>query len=98
MTGGLAGRAIDWLAVRRRRQLEAVWRDPAGAQERALLRLVTAARDTEFGLEHGFRGIASVAEYQRRVPVRDYAQHRAGSSARRAARSRSRGPATAGTG
>ncbi len=76
MTGGLAGRAIDWLAVRRRRQLEAVWRDPAGAQERALLRLVTAARDTEFGLEHGFRGIASVAEYQRRVPVRDYAQHR----------------------
>ena len=76
MTAGLAGRAIDWLAARRRRQLESVWRDPAGAQERALLRLVTAARDTDFGLEHGFRGITSVADYQRQVPVRDYAQHR----------------------
>jgi hypothetical protein len=75
--GGPAGRAIDWLAGRRRRQLEAVWRDPAAAQERALRRLLAAARDTEFGLEHGFRGIATVAEYQARVPVRDYAQHRA---------------------
>jgi GH3 auxin-responsive promoter len=76
VSGGLPGRAIDWLAGRRRRQLEAVGRDPAGAQERALQRLVAAARDTEFGLAHGFRGIATVAEYQRRVPIRDYAEHR----------------------
>jgi hypothetical protein len=77
MTGGLAGRAIDWLAGRRRRQLEAVWRDPAGAQERALRRLVASARDTEFGLEHGFRAVTGVAGYQERVPVRDYPQHQA---------------------
>ena len=76
MTTGLAGRAIDWLAARRRRQLEAVWRDPAGAQERALRRLVAAARDTDFGLQHGFRSITGVADYQERVPVRDYLQHR----------------------
>jgi GH3 auxin-responsive promoter len=76
MTGGLAGRAIDRLACRRRRQLEAVWRDPAGAQERALQRLVAAARDTEFGLEHRFRSVTGVADYQERVPVRDYLQHR----------------------
>jgi hypothetical protein len=74
--GALAGRAIDWCAGRRARQLEQVWRDPVAAQERALRRLLAAARDTEFGLEHGFRTIRSVAEYQERVPVRDYAQHR----------------------
>jgi hypothetical protein len=72
----VAGRAIDWLAGRRRRQLEALWRDPAAVQERALRRLLAAARDTEFGLEHGFDSISTVAEYQARVPVRDYARHR----------------------
>jgi hypothetical protein len=71
---GLAGSALDWYGRRRRRQLEMVWRDPAGVQERALRGLIATARDTEFGLEHGFRGIRSVAEYQARVPIRDYGQ------------------------
>jgi len=74
--GGLAGTVIDWYGSRRRRQLEGIWRDPAGVQERALLRLTAAARDTEFGLGHGFGGIRSVAEYQARVPVRDYGELR----------------------
>jgi hypothetical protein len=74
--GGLAGTVIDWYGSRRRRQLEGIWRDPAGVQERALLRLTAAARDTEFGLAHGFGGIRSVAEYQARVPVRDYGELR----------------------
>jgi hypothetical protein len=72
--GGLAGTVIDWYASRRRRRLDAVWRDPAGVQERALRRLTAAARDTEFGLAHGFGGIRSVAEYQARVPVRGYGE------------------------
>ncbi len=76
MIGRAAGAALDWCGSRRRRQLEQVWRDPAGAQERALRRLIATARDTEFGLAHGFRGIRSVAEYQERVPVRDYGQLR----------------------
>lgn len=75
MIDGPAGRAIDWLAGRRRRALERLWRDPMAAQERALRRLVGAARDTEFGLEHGFQGIRTVEEYQAQVPVRDYADH-----------------------
>jgi len=74
--GRLAGAVLDWYGSRRRRQLEEIWRDPAGVQERALQRLIATARDTEFGLEHGFRGIGSVAEYQARVPVRDYGQMR----------------------
>jgi hypothetical protein len=74
--GRLAGGLIDWYGSRRRRQLERIWRDPAAVQERALRRLVATARDTEVGLAHGFRSIRSIAEYQSRVPVRDYAQHR----------------------
>lgn len=74
MIGRAAGSVIDWYGSRRRRRLEAVWRDPAGVQERALRRLTEAARDTEFGLAHGFRGIRSVGEYQARVPMRDYGQ------------------------
>jgi hypothetical protein len=75
MIEGPAGRTNDWLAGRRRRALERLWRDPMAAQERALCRLVAAARDTDFGLEHGFHGIRTVAEYQQRVPLRDYARH-----------------------
>ena len=72
MMARAAGRALGWWAARRRRALERAWRRPAGVQEERLLELVTAARDTEFGLAHGFAGIRSVAEYQERVPLRDY--------------------------
>jgi hypothetical protein len=75
--GRPAGSLLDWCGRRRRRQLERIWRDPAATQEAALRRLVATARDTEFGLAHGFRGIRSVADYQAQVPVRDYGQHKA---------------------
>jgi hypothetical protein len=64
---------LDWYASRRRRQLEAVWRRPGDVQEVALRSLLWAASDTEFGLEHGFRSIRTVAQYQERVPIREYA-------------------------
>jgi hypothetical protein len=67
-----ASRLLGWWAARRRRALERAWRRPAGVQEEALLSLVTMARDTEFGLAHGFAGIRSVVEFQERVPLRDY--------------------------
>jgi hypothetical protein len=46
--------------------------DPATAQERQLLRLVDHAKDTAFGRAHGFAEIRSVADFQRRVPLRAY--------------------------
>jgi hypothetical protein len=67
-----AATTLDWYARRSRRQLAGIWRDAAAVQETALLRLVSAARDTEFGLAHGFRGIRSAADYQARVPVREH--------------------------
>jgi hypothetical protein len=48
--------------------------DPAALQQRELLKLVAAARDTRFGKDHGFAGIRSIADYQARVPLRTYNQ------------------------
>ena len=70
------GALLERWAGRRRRTLEAAWRDPIRVQEAALLRLVRTAADTEFGMAHGFQGIRSVADFQARVPLRDYGEHR----------------------
>jgi hypothetical protein len=57
-------------ALRRARQLD---RLPAGrVQEQTLLRLVRHARATRFGHDHAFASVRSVADYQARVPLRDY--------------------------
>ncbi len=48
---------------------------PMDAQHRQLLNLVSRAKDTRFGRDHGFAGINSVAAYQSRVPLRTYNQH-----------------------
>jgi hypothetical protein len=68
----LAGALLDAAAIRRRRALERVSRTAIEVQEATLLAHVRTARDTEFGLTHGFASIRSVADYQRRVPLRDY--------------------------
>jgi hypothetical protein len=56
-----------------RRRVAALDRRPATAvQERTLLRLVRRARGTRFGRDHDFARVRSVADYQARVPLRDY--------------------------
>lgn len=74
MIARAAAPVLDWYAARRRHEIERASRDAVSLQETALRRLVAAARDTEFGLAHGFGGIRSVSEYQERVPVREYRQ------------------------
>lgn len=44
--------------------------DAAAAQRRQLHRLLARARNTRFGRDHGFAGIASVEDYQQAVPLR----------------------------
>ena len=72
MIARTVGALLDWLAPRRRRAWEAAARAPIVAQERTLLNLLGRARHTVVGREHGFGEIRTVAEYQRRVPLRDY--------------------------
>jgi hypothetical protein len=51
--------ALDHLDVRR-------------TQHNTLMKLVRHARNTRFGRDHDFSRIASIADYQARVPVREY--------------------------
>lgn len=45
---------------------------PSAMQEAELLSLVRSARSTQFGQDHDFEGIRSVADFQDRVPLRAY--------------------------
>lgn len=58
------------IAARRRRKIASL--DPAAAQEAVLLSLLKRAAGTKFGRDHGFDSIKSVAEFQARVPLRNY--------------------------
>jgi hypothetical protein len=46
--------------------------DAGKVQHDTLLRLVRAARNTRFGRDHDFARVSSVADFQARVPVREY--------------------------
>jgi GH3 auxin-responsive promoter len=46
--------------------------EPASVQRRVLRTLIRRARRTRFGTDHGFDAIASVSDFQKRVPIRTY--------------------------
>jgi hypothetical protein len=66
MTDVVMGR----FAAHRTAQLDR--RSAVQLQRQTLLRLVRHARRTRFGVDHDFDGIRTVADYQRRVPLRSY--------------------------
>src|SRR6516162_2664633 len=79
MLQGLAGnRLARWGADAAfshyaRRRVRCLDLSSASRSQRAtLLRLVRLAADTKFGCDHHFGSIRTIADYQRRVPVRDY--------------------------
>jgi GH3 auxin-responsive promoter len=51
--------------------------DPRGVQEAALLEILRANRDTEYGRSHRFASISTRTEFQRRVPAVRYEDLRA---------------------
>ncbi len=75
MNFGAAAAGAAWVATnssgywRYRRALA----DPAGVQHALLMDYVRLNADTEFGRQHGFSTIRSVADYQARVPLATYA-------------------------
>ncbi len=56
----------------RRRLAQILTLDPVAVQEQQLLKLVSRAKNTSFGQDHGFGLIKSVADFQKRVPLRQY--------------------------
>jgi hypothetical protein len=73
-SGSLVRRGVDaafgYYARRRAAALDHL--SAASAQTETLLRLVRQAARTRFGQEHYFADIRSIADYQARVPLRDY--------------------------
>ena len=47
-------------------------RDPGAVQAELLRRIVAANADTDFGREHGFSRVRTVADFRAAVPVQDY--------------------------
>jgi len=65
--------ATPFLRVLAARRVAALRRlDPATTQAALMRRIVRDAAGTRFGRDHGFAGIATVAEFQARVPLRRY--------------------------
>jgi GH3 auxin-responsive promoter len=54
------------------RHFEGATRAPRAAQERKLLEILSANRDTVYGREHGFGRIQDVAAFQSQVPINAY--------------------------
>jgi hypothetical protein len=55
-----------------RYRLNALLLDAAASQRATLARLLHRAKDTTFGRDHAFSGIADVATFQRHVPLRSF--------------------------
>ncbi|CAN5483090.1 GH3 auxin-responsive promoter family protein [soil metagenome] len=69
-------RAFVALAERKIRALNAASESPRETQEAKLFKLLQKNADSQFGRDHNFSSIKSVAEYQRAVPIRDYEDFR----------------------
>jgi hypothetical protein len=61
-----------WLRLTHVRQFEGATRAVRAAQERKLRAILEANQDTVFGREHRFDQIRSIADYQLRIPIREY--------------------------
>ena len=68
----LADAGLNRYAMNRVRELDAM--DVAREQKRVLMNLIRKTRNTKFGRDHRFSDIETVADYQKRVPLRTYEQ------------------------
>jgi hypothetical protein len=63
---------LTWPVKRQLARFELATHQPREIQEALLRRIITAHADTAFGRDHGFRDIATPADFRRRVPVIRY--------------------------
>lgn len=66
---------LAW-ARRRYRKIGRIRKDAVALQQKTFQELINKGRQTAFGKEHGFDQIKSYADFQARVPVRDYEKSR----------------------
>jgi hypothetical protein len=68
----LINSVISWLMKKRIHQIELFMKYPHEVQTEWLRRLLSTARNTEWGKKYHFKSISTPAQFMNRVPVNDY--------------------------
>ena len=68
----VVGKIVASPVRRRLRAFEAATHDPRAVQEALLRRILAHQADTDFGRDHHFGDIRTVADFRRHVPVAGY--------------------------
>lgn len=63
---------LTWVMKKRIHQIELFMKYPHDVQQETFSKLVSTARNTEFGKKHGFKAITSHKDYSNNVPVHTY--------------------------
>ncbi len=69
---GTLGRVLGWTLKRKLRHFLASCEQAEAIQKRWLLKLIHKNRDTDYGRDHGFRTIQSLADFRRHIPIGGY--------------------------
>ncbi|QJD78106.1 GH3 auxin-responsive promoter family protein [Spirosoma rhododendri] len=68
----LLNTTLKWLLQRRLPRIEAMMKDPGAVQQRTFSQLIRSGTRTEWGKQHQYKSIRSVADFQRQVPISSY--------------------------
>jgi hypothetical protein len=63
---------VSWFNIKRLHQIELFKAYPSQVQQETLLKLIQKAKDTEWGLKHGYEKIQTVEDFQNNVPLQTY--------------------------
>ncbi|MFC2111121.1 GH3 auxin-responsive promoter family protein [Bacteroidota bacterium] len=63
---------ISWIMKKRLHQIELFIKYPHDVQDEWFNRLITSAKDTEWGLKYDYKSIQNPNQFRERVPVNDY--------------------------
>jgi hypothetical protein len=63
---------INWLNVKRVHQLDLLRKYPAEVQQETFQKLISKAADTEWGKKFDFASIATIGDFQQRLPIQTY--------------------------
>ena len=63
---------ISWFLRKRVHQIELFLKYPINVQEELLLKLVSTAKNTEFGKEYNFSSIKNYRDFAKNIPIQKY--------------------------
>ena len=63
---------VKWLNTKRLNQIELFKKYPVETQQESLYKILAMAASTEWGKKHGYTTVASISDFQSRVPVQTY--------------------------